>query len=524
MEGGQLLDLIDKIDQVTLYSEMEVCMAISDTYAKHAAILSHTENEYLVQESVGDKIKLGAAKVWETIKNIFHFIAGLFRKLVDFVKGLFKKRKKTGDQIADELDIKPNSSNSLKDKILIKIERIKNGRASEPFTVEAVAKSLTVSLNGDDSFTINSKSYGDSSVMDSISEKRTPRPNRNNLHRTQHIQSARYASSVLWLFQDKMIDSFESFFEDFITAIKNDDNNEYHRLEKLYRNTFSEYNTRVLPFDQPIKYSKLTHIQKTISKIANKFDEVRLEEVKNIKSDVLTLFMNNLYRDLNDIQMGLNSLYKQLMKCNIVDARYHKAIDDIETLGKFVKKSIDAGCPPEDIIQNCVILSSDNLMDRNTINESAGQSRFVMFPKDESIVYKLATSGFGLSSNRSEYIISNETKHGIPAIRDWIALTYDQYNSYSIISQERCKPGRSASEYRELLKNLTTILNTDENKKYDMIDIHTGNCGYSNRVNHVVAYDYGYLLRKDADPHKSMRHRDQLIPTRKRVGSIESSR
>ncbi len=518
MEACQLLDLIDKIDQVTWYSEMEVCMAISDTYAKHAAILSQTENEYLVQESIGDKIKLGVAKVWKTIKAIFNFIAGLFRKLVDFVKGLFKKRKKTGDQIADELNIEPKSSNSPKDKILIKIKRIRNGGVPEPFTVEAVAKTLTVSLNGNDSFIINSKKlFGYMNVIDSISEKITPHPDRNNRYRKQHIEPARYASSVLWLFQDKTIDSFGSFFEDFITAIKNDDNNEYHRLEKLYRNTFSEYNTRVMPFDQPIKYSKLTHIQKTISKIANKFDEVRLEEVKNIKSDVLTLFMNNLYRDLNDIQMGLNALYRQLMKCNIVDARYHKAIDDIETLGKFVKKSIDAGCPPEDIIQNCVILSSDNLMDKNTINESAGQSRFVMFPKDESVVYKLATSGFGLSSNRSEYIISNETKHGIPALHEWIALTYDQYNSYSIISQERCKPGSSSNEYQELLKNLANILNVDENKKYDMMDIHTGNCGYSNRVNHVVAYDYGYLLRKDTDPDNSMRHRDQLIPTRKRI-------
>lgn len=520
---NDLLLYIDKIDQATWHSEMEVCKAISDTYTKHAAILSQTGNEYLVQESVGDKIKLGAAKVWEIIKNILRFIAGLFQKLVNFVKGLFRKRKKTGDQIVDELNIEPKSSNSLKDKILIKIERIKNGAAPEPFTVEAVTKTLTVSLNGNDSFTINSiKMYGYMNMMGSISEKRTPRPNQNNLYRKQHIEPARYASSVLWLFQDQMIDSFESFFEDFITAIKNDDNNEYHRLEKLYRNTFSAHNTKVSPFNQPIKYSKLTHIQKTISKIANKFDDVRLEEVKNIKSDVLTLFMNSLYYDLNDIQMGLNALYRQLMKCNIVDARYRKAIDDVETLGKFVRKSIDAGCPPEDIIQNCVILSSDNLMDRNTINESAGQSRFVIFPKDKSIVYKLATSGFGLSSNRSEYIISNETKHGIPALHDWIALTYDQYNSYSIISQERCKPGSSGSEYQELLKNLTNILSVNENKKYDMMDIHTGNCGHSNRVNHVVAYDYGFLLRKDNDPTNSIRHQDQLIPTRKRVGRIGS--
>lgn len=160
------------------------------------------------------------------------------------------------------------------------------------------------------------------------------------------------------------------------------------------------------------------------------------------EEDLLAYSISGIFRSLSStfisIQMCFNDFTNRLMlDANYVAPKYRNKIKDPTMLAKFVSQCIKRGVPPKYISYNTWLLASKSLKGKSKMYDPVkGQSRFVLFPEDKSVVYKIAMSGFGLSANKNEAYVTNIVKKH-DSIRDYFALILDSYENGAIVKQER---------------------------------------------------------------------------------------
>jgi hypothetical protein len=195
--------------------------------------------------------------------------------------------------------------------------------------------------------------------------------------------------------------------------------------------------------------------------------------------------------------MGLTALTSQFNISYDIDYSFIGCTDNIEQIAQFCSECIKDGMPSKNIIRNIYLIATPEFRG-SKVQIHAGQSRLVCFPdNDAEHVYKFATNGFGISSNKVEHHISKLAEKQYPEMKDFIAMIVHAYgNDTSCIVQERAESSTLAERkhaINKFLRKLEDWYKANPKFPVEIADIHYDNIGKSARTGDWVMLDYGYL-------------------------------
>lgn len=451
------------------------------------------------------------SKIWETIKKILAWCAKQWNRFMNWLRKVFRRKKgqQTADQVASEIIGSRQSE--------VPANSIKNDTGT--------AASVT------DAGTSGSKSGGISSIKVDIpsnpASEAPPEPSIDVLIKPIMMTYDAAADSFGISITDATLKGYgkvkgqdDNAPKDYVTLLVLIDRpdifeklkNACQILHQQYVGSGkigNEFVNAVAEFDQAIvgyrvntnwvvPFRKLSDFQKSLNDIMELIGNVDISnEVKFENSDVMQT-LNNIASYCAKLQMSMNSFTRVAAEVHKIDATYMGSVKTQETLDKFVKAMIDSGIPPKYIGYNTYLACDVSLKgtkgDEN--NPIWGQSRLVLFPEgSKDDIIKVALSGWGLQSNRSEYETSQVfVKNGGS---DLISVTKSIGASGTTILSERIQAnGKSISGMA--ISNFTQKLNNFIVRKkipYSIGDLHGGNVGTKN--GQVVALDYAWSNRRN---------------------------
>lgn len=451
------------------------------------------------------------SKIWETIKKILAWCAKQWNRFMNWLRKVFRRKKgqQTADQVASEIIGSKQSE--------VPASGIKNDTGG--------------TASATDAETSGSKSGGISSIKVDIpsnpASEAPPEPSIDVLIKPILISYDAAADSFGISITDATLKGYgkvkgqnDNAPKDYVTLLILIDRpdifeklkNACQILHQQYVGSGkigNEFVNAVAEFDQAIvgyrvntnwvvPFRKLSDFQKSLNDIMELIGNVNISnEVKFENSNVMQT-LNNIANYCARLQMSMNSFTRVAAEVHKIDAAYMGSIKTQETLDKFVKAMIDSGIPPKYIGYNTYLACDVSLKgtkgDEN--NPIWGQSRLVLFPEgSKDDIIKVALSGWGLQSNRSEYETSQVfVKNGGS---DLISVTKSIGASGATILSERIQAnGKSISGMA--ISSFTQKLNNFIVRKkipYSIGDLHGGNVGTKN--GQVVALDYAWSNRRN---------------------------
>lgn len=206
------------------------------------------------------------------------------------------------------------------------------------------------------------------------------------------------------------------------------------------------------------------------------------------------------------LQMSINSLTNQIVQSNHLSVRYWGTITEPRKLAKFAKACIDSGIPYKFIMYNVWLISDKDLhggLDESQYSPIWGQSRGVFFPLfDQEIIYKIALSGWGISSNKTECDITKILENtGNPKDIKLVPKVLDSYEQFTMLKMERVRISKSiivtSDDIKTRFDEALARFNHHNNKHVSirLDDLHSKNIGYDEIRRGPVVLDYGWGAR-----------------------------
>ena len=191
---------------------------------------------------------------------------------------------------------------------------------------------------------------------------------------------------------------------------------------------------------------------------------------------------------MNQITHGLNRVY-------MIDATYMNAIDDQESLSKFVEKMAAAGIPSKYIMQNAYLISSKKLRGDGSPDKPIwGQSRCVFYPNKANYIIKVAYNPIGKIGNRNEAYIT-KLLHGQPEENLVAKVTKISKNGF-VTQGEKVRIPKNGASW-DVCNRIQSEINRSQVLKDTNIsieDIHSNNIGYRSDKSPCIV-DYGAVAR-----------------------------
>lgn len=459
-------------------------------------------------------------KIINFIKKAFDWIAKKLGKLVDWFKRLFSgktKMKKTPDQIMSEVSGggkaavssagdkgsvqsagpqpassgQPQQSQKLQ-SVSVPIKSSPKSKVAPPDHINVLMKNLEVQIGEGGQVTLR---FGDARKFKTkVKGKYSVRP-----------QNAQFAACVVFgaksdgrLLQE-MEECIQMFVAGNIKAYLNSIGDINHELNNLWTNITS-YGHVFAGDITTFTINDLEKAQARVSKISQLIDGII--DAKKADPSVLGE-MNTLATSLMIVQFGLNEFAANCAAIFSIDAAYIGTITDWAELGRFVSGMITNGVPAKYVGYNAYLAADANLnsakaADVDThFNPIWGQSRLVLYPKDRSIIYKVALSGLGIIGNNTEAKVTNDfKKYGmdqyIAACEQLAgdgAVEKGQRADMSSFDEKNAQHNQIAAKLESQIKGKCWT----NNLGYFVYDVHAGNIGYVG--NNIVVVDYGAIAR-----------------------------
>ena len=301
-----------------------------------------------------------------------------------------------------------------------------------------------------------------------------------------------------------------------ILTSQNINNDAASNLIKRFNNIIGSYNERLVELDMTV----LDEVSQILSKLSFNTDRNNFRSAIMPDSNKSTELANWILQLTADTQMAINAATQNVVQLFNVEDKYIGCVEDIYTISKFVKSMIDNNIPRECIMSNTAIVCSKKIANGICVKQfmgtnyvdvddlAAGQFRLVLFPEDQSIIYKVATSKRGMIDLENEYKISGifknvndeEVTQAIP-----IHIS-DEYIGEYVVPFHRLVNGTigvmdrvntKINDYRTVdilkivanaLANITGIDLTG--------DIHDGNVGKDTKTGKYVITDWGYYTKR----------------------------
>ncbi len=512
MISSEILDMIDEISSSTTDSSYLVMESYFSYIEKEVNIYTESSNA----GSVGSKII-------NTLKTLLKSIIGFFSKMIEKIKGLFIKQNKK-HAINDIASTVVSDDDVVSESAVIQ-EGTQHGQdylTSHNRTSESFGENIYVSLKNQDTVTI-----------DFLTSEQLNRPEIKNKDMKNTSKNFGNGISTRMLFiiaNVNYLKEFKNEFDRLVTSLKSGNlteetiNTVHDKLmdiddaigkngqEKVFKEKYLDSNGTF-----SFKITDLTLIQQIFTDITEKSNSIAYDINSKFSEKAIELF-NYITHFLLRLQMSFQSFSNSLeFDIKFISPKYRNKIKDPEKLGKFVSACIKNGIPPKYIIYNTWLISNKVLKgDDKHYDPVTGQSRYVMFPEDKSIVYKIAMSGFGTTSSNNETMISKMVSNN-PRLKDYFAVILDNYSDGAVVKQERVidnykklrgteQSNLAGKAYKEALSRSDSSYDT--NKDFDilqremgvsnpikMIDLHASNYVFDSNRNHMVLLDYGYLSK-----------------------------
>ena len=384
-------------------------------------------------------------KAWEMIKKVFAWFGKIIMKIINFIKSIFTKGiSKTADQCAFEL-FKPNKS--LYGDEDIELPSSSRSTVNVPDKITVPAKNLMLKLNKkENKIVADYDSWYDKSGDWNNLDLKQPGHNR--------VSAVHVTKALAVVGNEELCRSYFKTIEDVLNLyngstettglIGKDLLNSFYKMQELWRKVTNELESNS---ETTFSLANFITFQKEFNAAQDKFTKIDHAKRYDFEKDIDAVeVVNRVLSTLVIVQMGLNAITGSISNLFIVDVRFKGTADTPEKLAKFSKNLVDAGIPPKFISYNCYVVASDDIKGDPKLDGSKpcwGQTRVVLFPKDENIIYKIALSTYGRLSNKSEYDISAKARNVLTTPEDtWpIALTYEAKQDSQLVVSERVEAG-----------------------------------------------------------------------------------
>ena len=466
------------LDSVCNYAQKEFDMM----YCEYATLV---ESNDIYQEGVGELIKAGASKLIGLIKKGIEFLGRIITAIINFFKKLFGKEKKNVNNILldDVLDSEDESSvveaaeNTSRGVTLffVDVENDKFRIKLNPFA-KATALPYTRSAIGTKDFP---------KTFDMMVVTMLKRPDLLDLLedaiKCYHVENGKLvADPSVKEKHDHFCKEFNTLDDELTRHGETADQEKFdiRGLQAIQKklNSISQYMDKLVFSDKSGYDDGDAYFGPNSTKsIAGIHDNPR-KILETIQQDILNL------------SMGMNSFLSSVKDVYLVDKNLYGKIDSIGKMDKFIYLMMKNGYPSKVIADNIHYTIKDAVP---KFMAGAGQTRYVIAPKDKDFVYKCAFNGVGVSANKTEKYVYTQYKNA--HVGNLLAETIDIGKYNCVIKQERCDVNSKISdeEFNAYFKELNEA--REKNDKLPIIgDRKRGNLG-RHKNGDVCMVDYGML-------------------------------
>lgn len=506
-----MYDLVEEINSIRYDYDMYVLEAYDDYLTKNMLMITEAKAFNANNKSLISKIIDGFKKALNAVKK---FISNIINK----IKSLFKKNSdKNINNIAQ--DILSDSDTTVTESFYV--EGVQKGTdyiTAHGLTPEQFSDDIYLQILNNGVIRIHYRQGRQLNRPNIESSKDLKNANKFKSNRDDLIGDVIHMITHLDLLQDlyskmsKFINVLNKTKESTpeLDACHSELEKSFEQLDRAKNKVNLGLNPKV-----DLKVSDMLETQSLISKLTAESEKLNYNDYDPTWYSKYINILGNISHKFTKFQMCLNAFSNKLdFDINFIAPQYRGKIKDPSMLAKFVKGCIDKGISPKYLSYNTWLISSKKIKgDTKHFDPIKGQSRFVLFPEDSKIVYKVAMSGFGIASNNNEYKITNLVKDK-PETKDYFALILNNYEDGVVVEQERVvnnlKDSGLSPEVRENSLNALYdksqstsdieedigVIQRDLGIKtpISLDDLHSGNKNIDTNRGHIVLIDYGMLL------------------------------
>ena len=538
MFRDEILQAIDNIDSESIYTESCVLNEVYKLNEKIDTIESFTQESMFDHDSI-------IGKIIATIKSFFHALrlwadkvlskmTNKLRHRHNNVDGIMLKTleesEKNSNEDPDSWDIpKAKKHNVIEeyytDEVVItesfrdvlfknKSETSNSVRVRIPAGKESVFASSLVDVPmgdvvcafDDDTKSLRFKIFGEGKFSTITATDSSDRDSM-NIPKTKNPWSGSAKTALYLIIHPEEFDRINELVDLALSVINHNDKN----AEKMLNKNCSSVIDSIYKHADKMNVDKCVVSMKNITTFQKKLNEqnLKMDKYVNIeKTDVSSMdkrtikTLNELVNKLIRIQISMNMLSSALDNKSIINGNFVGTIRSVALLDIFVKRCIDAGIPPKYIGYNTWLIADESIRGKSdTFKPVWGQTRVVFFPPSKKVVYKVALSGAGISSNEAEVRTS---KLFVEMDRvDLIAPVVKAWGNGAIVALERIPNNGHKPSYDALLKytkEVNSVIKKYEEKNNVKIntkisDQHRDNVMYDERIGSYRSIDYGIAKR-----------------------------
>lgn len=434
-------------------------------------------------------------KFFNFIKKIIDWIIKAVKSLITKIKTLFVGKKKSADQALSDAGIEiPASSDKDAKSSIVKIVSTDSKGVETSVDYEVAAKDLFVKIDNDVNKLIFEYSYlkADAKFNNEYNQYST-----GYIHK--HAPAGKgysYHLFVYFFLNKSEMNELVNIIETLVN-VKNLNEEEINSITTRIKDLIHRIDTTDVETRFEIDMKTLQEYNDIYVDLHNKLAKVDIADFPTNKS-----LLNN-FKEICDyltiIQFGFNRITNAIYRIYDVDARYIESAKSVDSLGEAVYALIKGGIPHNHVARNTYLIADKKLRESTNINDPArGQSRMVLLPEDDSIVYKVALNPLGISDNSKENKMFETISTS--GFGDCVAKSLSITNNKCIETMERASTVDkwTITKYQKEFNELDGKLDEMKHKiNLTINDLHAGNFGHleKNGESKLVIIDYGQAFR-----------------------------
>ena len=437
------------------------------------------------EASIGATVKNVISRAFELMKKLLKWISTKMQQFYRWITGT-KEQTKTADAIIHDVGIKPN------DDVPDNIGSNENNEITMKYreTISGPIKTEEIPVHIEPMIASLEK---DSIVIDVMN----PTPRDNSLNKKKHQDFFLDSRFIAMLIDE--IGDIKNKFSRFIKALQNPNSASIQSLKDDIDSMFF-----LKPDPSKHTKSKFTFTTGAIENLTKNINEMFAEldgisDPKTIDRVNNTNLLNTWINIMSQIQLRINAFTMAYYRNRYyISMKYKNTINDFDTMAKFIKEMIAKGIPAKYIMTNAYIVGTDKINSLDSGMDASlpvsGESRGILFPKDNRFIFKFALSGWGINSNKAEYTMYDRIKN-IPVAK-YFAKTQSEYDDYAGILCERIHGKTLDDSNRTInIERFKDTINAELKKNNIDIaveDLHEGNIMIDDHAKELKIIDYGW--------------------------------
>lgn len=448
-------------------------------------------------------------KLIHAIARFFRLIASGLKWLYNSIRKLFKRKNKSADQICNEVmgtsnKVNVDKSNINGNKVTVQIPSATESEVQMPPSVELAVDKLIMEFEEDgDSLHIT---YGNLFKSPTMNTKNYPKyaPRDQSVYFFIAFMDHNVIENV-----KNINDRIKKIFE--VSASNNTDENIddlIKVLDTLIEQTINAANNalhkRMIEPGTKLSLRQISQCQSVIdecNELFTKYDQIITTNMNAFNALLgnanFIRAMNTYSTAISEASFGINQITYSLSKVYYVNPDKMGSCNNPELLSQMVEKMMKHGIPSKYIMLNIYLLADESLKGNGSYHDPIwGQTRVVLFPQKEDLIYKIAYNSSGYRSNRNEEYITKFFS-GSSLAKHLAGVMWASNNRY-IIGAERvvtsgAKVSAAALKLDHVLDEMKNYIHS-HGGHFEIVDVHSANIGVrkNDPDNNLVITDYGF--------------------------------